>query len=148
MESQDMVLYLANVILVAGANGNITEAEAQAIEAVRLSIGASQTEMKEALHRVSQGRHQMTPVGRLSERIRNLEDMIFTAISDGEISKSERPGILSFAKTIKVSQGQINEMLSEAKGRSRPEKTSRTCPSCGEQIEADAIFCSACGHRV
>ncbi|NIR15058.1 MAG: zinc ribbon domain-containing protein [Desulfobacterales bacterium] len=74
--------------------------------------------------------------------------MILVAISDGEISRSEKPEILSFAKTIKISQDQISEILSEAKLRIKSQKTTLTCTSCEKEIPPDSIFCSECGHRV
>ncbi len=148
MTKEEKLLYLSNVVFVAGTDHVISEAEAEAIEIVRQQMGASQGDLKKALHAVSHGHYQLKPCGRFSAKVRNLEDMILVAISDGEISKSEKPEILSFAKTIKISQDQITEILSEAKLRMKSQKTTLTCPSCEKEIPPDSIFCSECGHRV
>jgi uncharacterized tellurite resistance protein B-like protein len=148
MTDEEKLLYLSNVVFIAGTDHVISEAEAKTIEIVRQQIGASKNDLKKALHAVNHGKHQLTPFGRFSAKVRNLEDMIFVAISDGEISKSEKPEILSFAKTIKISQDQIRDILSEAKLRMNSQKATLTCTSCGKEIPPDSIFCSECGHRV
>ena len=148
MTKEEKLLYLSNVVFIAGTDQVISDAEAKAIEIVRQQIGASEGDLKKALHTVSNGNHRLTPFGRFSDKARNLEDMILVAISDGEISKSEKPEILFFAKTIKISQDQITEILSEAKLRMKSQKTTLTCTSCEKEIPPDSIFCSECGHRV
>ena len=148
MTNEEKLLYLSNVVSIAGTDQVISEAEANAIELVREQIGASKSDLKKALHAVSHGNHKLTPFGRFSDKVRNLEDMILVAISDGEISNSEKPEILSFAKTIKISQDQITVILSEAKLRMKSQKTTLACTSCGKEIPPDSIFCSECGHRV
>ncbi|MGD9031101.1 MAG: zinc-ribbon domain-containing protein [Desulfobacteraceae bacterium] len=148
MTNDEKMLHLSNVVLIAGTDHVISEAEASAIEVVCQQIGASKSDLKKALHAVSHGKYKLTPFGRFSDKVRNLEDMILVAISDGEISKSEKPEILSFAKTIKISQDQITDILSEAKLRMKSQKTTLTCTSCGKEIPPDSIFCSECGHRV
>ncbi|MGD8983648.1 MAG: zinc ribbon domain-containing protein [Desulfobacteraceae bacterium] len=148
MTKEEKLLYLSNVVFIAGTDQIISDAEAKAIEIVRQQIGASEGDLKKALHTVSHGNHRLTPFGRFSDKVRNLEDMILVAISDGEISKSEKPEILTFAKTVKISQDQITEILSEAKLRMKSQKTTLTCTSCEKEIPPDSIFCSECGHRV
>jgi len=148
MTNEEKLLYLSNVVSIAGTDQVISEAEANAIELVREQIGASKSDLKKALHAVSHGNHKLTPFGRFSDKVRNLEDMILVAISDGEISTAEKPDILSFAKTIKISQDQITDILSEAKLRMKSQKTTLTCSSCGKEIPPDSIFCSECGHRL
>jgi Zn finger protein HypA/HybF involved in hydrogenase expression len=148
MTKEEKLLHLSNVVFIAGTDHIISEAEAKAIQIVRQQIGASEGDLKKALHSVTNGNHQLTPFGRFSAKVRNLEDMILVAISDGDISKSEKPEILSFARAIKISQDQISEILFEAKLRIKSQKSTLTCSSCEKEIPADSIFCSECGHRV
>lgn len=148
MNQEDVVQYLANIISVAGADGVVSEIEGKAIESIRQEINASESDLRKALHAIAHGGHQMTPVGRFSDKVRNLEDMIFVAICDGQLSKSEKPEILSFAKAIKISQNQVSEILSEAKLRLKSQKTTMSCTSCGKDIPKESIFCPECGHRV
>lgn len=148
MTNEEKVFYLSNLIFVAGVDRVVREIEARTIESIRREIGASESALKKALQAVAHGSHEVTPVGRFSEKVQNLEDMILVAISDGEISKSEKPEILSFAKTIKVSQKQITEILSEAKRRLKLQRATITCASCEKEIPSDSIFCCECGHRI
>lgn len=104
--------------------------------------------MHKALTSVAQGDHQITPVGRFTDRVRNLEDMIFVSISDGELSKSEKPEILSFAKSIKITQDQLTEILSESKLRIKLLKALKKCASCGKEIPSQSKFCPQCGAEV
>ena len=96
MTKEEMVLYLANIVLVSSVDGVFNPEEAKAIETIRREIGASENGLKKALSIVGQGEHQITPVGRISDKVRNLEDMVFVSLSDGEFSKSEKPEVLSF----------------------------------------------------
>ena len=148
MNPKDAVLYLANVILISAADGRLSDDEGNAIEAVRKEIGASEEQLKEALAAVAQGRHRATPVGRFSERARNLEDMVFVSLADGDMSQAEKPELLSFAKQIKVTQAQITEILAQAKERSRTLAGGPTCASCNREIPPDSKFCPFCGESL
>jgi predicted amidophosphoribosyltransferase len=74
--------------------------------------------------------------------------MVFVAISDGVFSNSEKPEILSFAKTIKISQDQIKQIFSEAKGRITLEKRPLSCSSCGKELPPESNFCTQCGAGI
>ena len=148
MKREERVLYLGNVISVSAADREITPSEGRVIEDIRLEIGAEKNELGEAIQSVSEGTHRMTPVGRLSDKIRNLEDMIHVSLSDGELSDSERSEILSFAKRIDVSQGQINQILGEAKGRMTSDEGRMACASCQKEIPVESKFCPYCGSPI
>ena len=64
MTKEEKLLHLSNVVFVAGTDHVISEAEAKAIEIVRQQIGASEGDLKKALHSVNNGNHQLTPLGR------------------------------------------------------------------------------------
>lgn len=148
MNPKDAVPYLANVILISAADGKLGRIEGEAIEAVRKEIGASEEQLKEALETVAQGRHRATPVGRFSERARNFEDMVFVSLANGEISKAEKPELLSFARQIKVTRGQITEILAQARERSKTLAGGPACTSCKREIPPDSKFCPFCGTGV
>jgi len=145
MTKEEVVLYLANIVLVSSVDGVFNPEEAKTIEFIRREIGASEIELKKALSTVGQGEHQITPVGRISDKVRNLEDMVFVSLSDGEFSKSEKPEVISFAKAIKMTQNQLNEILSESKLRIKLQEAKATCSSCGKKIPPESKFCPKCG---
>lgn len=148
MTNEDKVLYLANVALISAVDGEVNPLEANAIENIRQEIGATEDNLRQALTAVAQGDHQLTPIGRYSERIRNLEDMIVVAIVDGGFTKAEKPEVLSFAKSLKITQEQISEILNESKTRIKSQTAGLECTACGKNIPADSKFCPKCGSKV
>lgn len=148
MRGKDLISYLANLITIATADGFIDKKEEAAIERVYKEINAKKTDLEEAKMITEKGDYQVTPVGRYSERIRNLEDMIFVALSDSDLSDSEKSVILSFAKAIGAKQEQINTILSESITRFRAYNATIICPSCGHEIPSDWKFCAECGTNI
>lgn len=148
MLNEDKVLYLANIASISAVDGKVSPFEAKAIENTRKEIGATESDLHKALTAVAQGDHQITPIGRFSDRVRNLEDMIYVSLSDGELSKSEKPEVLSFAKSIKITQDQLTEILSESKFRIKSQKAFIKCASCGNEIPSESKFCTKCGGKV
>lgn len=145
MIQEERVTYLCNVVQVAGADGEISAGEGKTIERVRKEIGASREELAEALRAVGQGGLEIVPVGRFSERVRNLEDMVFVSLCDGHFSKSEKPEIVSFAKQIGLSQAQLNQIPAEARKRLKPIRGDGSCPACGNPLPPNSRFCPKCG---
>ena len=148
MNKEDRVPYLANVALISASDGKLDPREAQAIDGIRQEIGAGEKELHEALNAVAQGGHKIRPVGRFSDKVRNLEDMIFVSLSDGNLDKKQKPEILSFAKSIKISQTQLTELLSWAKLRVKPQSGSPKCSSCGKEVPPESKFCPFCGGKI
>jgi uncharacterized tellurite resistance protein B-like protein len=147
MTKEERITYLGNVVHVAGADGEVSPLEGEAIEQVREELGASADDLAEALRAVAAGAHDVMPVGRFSDRVRNLEDMIFVAVCDGRFSGEEKPEVVSFAKEVGVSQTQLNGILKEARERMSPAAASETrCPGCGQTIPPESRFCPACGR--
>jgi hypothetical protein len=147
MNKEDMVRYLANVALISASDGKLDPREAQAIESIRKEIGAGEKELHEALNVVARGGHKISPVGRFSDKVRNLEDMIFVSLSDGNLDKRQKPDILSFAKATNISQAQLTELLSWAKLRVKPQSDPIKCPSCSKEIPPESKFCPFCGAK-
>ena len=148
MADQDRVRYLANIISISKADGKLSLHEQEAIEGICQTIGARKDDMEKAMKSVERGSYQITPVGRFSDKVRNLEDMVFVALSDGRLPESEKKEIRSFAKAINVNQDQINKIILESKDRLRPDRPPLTCPACNEKIQRDSTFCAYCGVKI
>lgn len=148
MKGASLISYLANLIMIARADGVIDNKEEIAIDRICNEISAKRTDVEEARKVTKKADYQVTPVGRYSERIRNLEDMIFVALSDSHLSDSEKKVILSFAKAIGAKQEQINTILSESIARFRTYKSTIICSGCGYEIPSDWKFCAECGTSV
>ena len=148
MRGKEIISYLANLITIASADGSVSKKEEAAVERVCNEINAKKTDLEEAKKITKKGHYLVTPVGRYSERIRNLEDMIFIALSDNDLSDSEKSVILSFAKAVGTKQEQINTILSEAITRFRAYNATIICSGCGYEIPSDWKFCAECGTSV
>ena len=148
MTNEEKVIYLSNIALISAVDGQVTRVEAKAIESICHDIGATEADLHKALNTVSQGNHKITPVGRFSDRVRNLEDMIWVSLSDGEFNKAEKPEVVAFAKSIKITQDQLTEILSESKRRLKTQGSSIKCPSCNKDIPPNSKFCPLCGTKL
>lgn len=145
MTSSDLVQYLANVIHVVRADSQLTPAEETALAAVVADIGAKKKEVKEAEKLAIQNGFQVKPVGRYSEQIRNIEDMVYVALTDGDLGESEKASIVEFAKQLDVTQDQVDRIASEAHTRATAQTSTIACAKCGVQCQATAKFCPECG---
>ncbi len=148
MTNEEKVIYLANVAFISALDGEVNPLEAKTIEGIRNEIGATEPDLHKALNAVAQGDHKITPIGRFSDKVRNLEDMIWVSLIDGQFHKSEKPEVLSFAKSIKITQDQLTEILTETKLRVKSQDSSLKCTSCNNEIPPDSKFCPKCGAKV
>ncbi|MDY7039222.1 MAG: zinc-ribbon domain-containing protein [Thermodesulfobacteriota bacterium] len=148
MKREDMVFYLANILLISLIDGVLSPLEAKAVESICQEIGASENDFQNALNTIDQTDYRLKPVGRFSDRVRNLEDMVFVSLSDGELSKSEKPELLSFAKELKISQNQLTEILTESKLRMKIQQASIKCSFCNKAIPSESKFCPQCGANL
>jgi len=145
MTEEERIVYLSNLVHVAGADEAVSRREGEVIERVREEMGAGREEMARALQAVTQGEHTVRPVGRFSEKVRNLEDMILVAVCDDRFTGEEKPEVVAFAKDVGVTQAQLNVILAEARERSHCQEEVGVCPSCGKEIPPGSRFCPGCG---
>ena len=148
MEDHEVVQYLANVLVVARADGSFGAREEAALESIRLAIKAKKSELNKASKLAGSDDFILVPAGRYSERIRNIEDMIFVALLDGELADKEKQVITSFAKKAGFIQEQINLILQETKRRIRDDQSEIPCPSCKDLVLANVKFCPSCGVQL
>ena len=148
MTREEKIRYLANVALIAAVDGALTPAEATAIERVRLEMAASKDDLHAALQTVAKGGYSLEPVGRYSEKVKNLEDMLLVSLSDRDLAGSEKPEILAFAKKINLSQGQLTTIFSETRNRLKSQPLDCLCPSCEKPIPPSSKYCPGCGEPI
>ncbi|MCK4626343.1 MAG: hypothetical protein KAV00_13580 [Phycisphaerae bacterium] len=148
MQDSDIPQYLANVLYVARADGTLHPNEENTAEEIRAELKAKKRDFNQAQKMVSDPNFSLKAVGRYSEKIRNIEDMVFLAFADGELAESEKGLIVQFAREIGITQKQINEVLLEAKSRAKGTETVVPCPSCQKQIPASSRYCPECGAQI
>lgn len=149
MITEDQVItYLANIIKISQLDGKLDSGEQAAIEQICERLKAEENQLQEAIKKVAEGRHTMMPVGRLSDKIRNLEDMLYVAMSDGELTASEKAEMLAYVKKINISQNQIKIVLNETKTKIELQKIKLTCTACDNPLSPESKFCTECGAKV
>lgn len=117
MNRQDQVSYLANVYHVLKADGKVERVEERAFEVIARDIGAGYFERRNAVESAQQEGYSVQLVGRYSDRLRNLEDMMFAAFCNGVVEQTEAQPIKEFAKRLGTTQEQLNLVKRESKGR-------------------------------
>jgi len=143
-----IVTYLANIIKISRMDGEFTPEEQKAVEDILRRLGAKEKDLREALRYVARNGHTMTPVGRFSDKIRNLEDMLFVAVVDGDLSTDEKNEMLVFVKKIDITKDQVRTLLVETKAKINLQQATLRCNACGEVLTPDALFCTSCGTRI
>jgi len=146
LEGADIISYLANVILIAHADNALSPREQGALEQIRTAIGAKKGELTKATKLVESNSYTLTKVGRFSDQIRNLEDMLYLCLVDGELADDETKIITEYCKLISISQEQLDLLVSEADQRGRRETATLICPTCSQSAPAQAKFCPHCGQ--
>ncbi|MBT7973608.1 MAG: zinc-ribbon domain-containing protein [Candidatus Marinimicrobia bacterium] len=147
LTDEERIKYLANVVSAARADGQISPRENEAISNIQKNIGAKKTEINKA-HTVAESPgFEMQPVGIFSDRVKNLEDIIYISLVDGRLDKEEKRLVLAFVKTIGITQSQINTILKEVKSN-LSSAGATSCPNCGASIKGTVKFCPHCGSAV
>lgn len=148
LTNDQKVTYLANVILIARADGKLSPHETDAIESIQKSIGAKKTELNKA-HKVAEAQnYEMSPVGHWTDKTKNLEDIIYVSMIDGSVDQAEKPLIIGFARQINVSQDQINIIVRDVRNVISSGTSSALCPSCRAKIQSNVKFCPECGASI
>ena len=117
MTEEEQIQYLANIYHVARADGRVEVVEDSVVEDMAKGIGAGYLETRNGLDLSAEKDFCVVFPARLSERIRNLEDMLLLAYSDQKLHDLEKKIIIDFAKQIGITQEQVNMIRKVAKAR-------------------------------
>ncbi|MFA5292485.1 MAG: TerB family tellurite resistance protein [Phycisphaerae bacterium] len=117
MTQQEQIQYLANIYYLACGDGCFEVEEDYLLQDIAKGIGAGYLETRKALDSAQQKDFEIKLPLRFSEKIRNLEDMMFVAMSDKKLHQMEKKIIVTFAKQIGISQQDLDLIREEAKGR-------------------------------
>lgn len=147
LSNEEKSIYLANLISIARADGDILPTETEAIEKVQKNIGARKTELNKAYKAAEATDYIISPVGHWSDKICNLEHMIYVSMADGVIDDKEKPSILKFAKQIDIKQEQIKYIISDIK-KDLASSIESICPNCNAQMKNMSKFCPECGVSI
>jgi rRNA maturation endonuclease Nob1 len=74
--------------------------------------------------------------------------MLLVSLIDGDLANKEKKAMLAFAKVVKLSQEQINTIVSETKKFVRAMTAETKCNACGVSLPAGSKFCTECGQKI
>jgi len=117
MNKEEKVQYLANIYYVLLADRQVDRIEERVFEEISRDIGAGYFERKDATDRAQKRGYQVQATGRWSQRIRNLEDMLFAAYSNGVMDPAEKKTVKQYAAQVGIDQKQFGLVIQEAKQR-------------------------------
>lgn len=137
------VPFLANIALVARANGTLSAAEIAQLEAIRKEYGFKKGDFSAALRLAESGNHKLTPVGSFADQVRNLELILRVAYADSDLDPSEVQLIADFCHMIGIHQEQLDKLLGEVVESLK--QTSKLCPTCASENTSGSRFCAKCG---
>lgn len=143
---QEKVDYLANVLLVAFINKSLSTRETAALEEVRKSIDAKKGTLVSAQKTVKGGSYRFVKTGTLADQVRNLEDMLFVALTENDLCENESVLVKEFARLIGISEEQFDQLFSETSRRCDAATREITCLACSKPASAQARFCPSCGR--
>ena len=144
----EKITYLSNIVSIARADGSISPKETEALELIQKTIKARKTELTKAYKIAESKDHKIIPVGSWSDKICNLEGMIYVSAVDGVIDNKEKPSLLKFAKQININQEQLKYILSDVQSEIASQTKETKCPKCSVIIAGNAKFCPECGALI
>jgi uncharacterized tellurite resistance protein B-like protein len=117
MNKEEKVRYLASIYHLLISDGAVDRIEEKVFEAISRDIGAGYFERKNAMELAANEGYQPQLVGRWSQRIGNLEDMLFAAYCNGVLERTEKKLITVYASQLGISQAQFDVIKDETKQR-------------------------------
>ncbi|MBB76021.1 MAG: hypothetical protein CMJ75_16055 [Planctomycetaceae bacterium] len=117
MDKQQTVDYLVNIYAVIAADGEVERSETRVFEVIAREIGAGFFERKKAIEAYKESQATATLTGRWSEKVRNLEDMLFAAYCSGSLAPDEKEIIVTQARVLGIEKEQLTVIKTEAKQR-------------------------------
>jgi len=117
MNKEEKVGYLANIYQLLMSDGVVDRLEEKAFEEISKDIGAGYFERRSGMEAAREDGFVAKPVGRWSDRIKNLEDMLYAAICNGVVDAAEKRLIKEFGGNVGISQEQFDVIKEETRAR-------------------------------
>jgi len=114
---EEQRLYLRNVVALARADDVIVLDEHGLLDELRQRIGASRQLFDSVLDELRPPSIDLSGLGRFSERLRCLEDLIELAFVDGDVPERERTLLFAAARDAGIDAAVMATLIREAQGR-------------------------------
>lgn len=148
LNNDQLITYLSNIVYVARIDGKITTSETQAIEEIQKRIGAKKSELNKATQNAESPDFKIKLVGHFSDKIKNLEDIIYVALIDGDLDEKEKELFIDATSNLKISSEQIDLIINDVKDYLDSKSDIKICSNCNSKIDSNAKFCPECGTPV
>lgn len=117
MNGGEKTRYLSNLYMLLFRDGQIDSQEERLVDSISKEIRASHDDRHRARNLFKEEGLQTDVSARWSDRIRNLEDLIFAAYLDGTVEPSEKRIVVDYAKHLGIDQRQLNQIKLETRRR-------------------------------
>ena len=148
LSNDQLITYLSNIIYVARIDGKITASETQAIEEIQKRIGAKKSELNKASLMAESTEFKIKLIGHFSDKIKNMEDIIYISLIDGDLDEKEKELFVDAASDLKITSEQIDLIVNDVKHYLDSQSDIKFCANCNSKIDSNAKFCPECGTPV
>jgi len=138
--------FLANIALVAYADGILSASELGQLELIRKEYGIKKGDFSAAIKLVESGNYKLTPVGSFADQVKNLELILRVALADSDLDTKEDEMITGFCTAIGIHSEQMDRLRADVIASLK--QIGKLCPSCGTENSVESLFCAKCGTNL
>ena len=117
MSDDEKIQYLANIWYVALVDGQTERIEDKMLDVIAKGISAGYFETIKAKERAAKEDFTLQYPARLSDRIRNVEDMLMMAYADKKLESLEKKILIDYANRLDITKEQLAAIQQETKAR-------------------------------
>ena len=117
MTDDEQIQYLANIWYIALVDGQAERIEDKMLDVIAKGINAGYFETIKAKQRAAKENFTLQFPSRLSDRIRNVEDMLLMAYADKKLESLEKKILIEYANSLDITKEQLVAIQQETKTR-------------------------------
>jgi rRNA maturation endonuclease Nob1 len=148
LKNDQLITYISNIIYVARIDGKISASETKAIDEIQKRLGVKKSDLNKATQKAESPDFKINLVGHFSDKIKNLEDIIYVALIDGELDEKEKLLFIEATSDLKINSEQIDIIIDDVKNYLDSQSYCKICANCNSNIDTNAKFCPECGSPV
>ncbi|MBM4163226.1 MAG: hypothetical protein FJ222_02100 [Lentisphaerae bacterium] len=120
MQPNPTILHLANVLMIAEADGVLTEPEAFALREIMHRIGADADDLAKARDWMAHhSPYHLQEVQNSADAMKMIEDMVLMSLADGQVSRDESQPLEAFLSGLGFVQADMDMIVQRVRSRLR-----------------------------